>query len=85
MISALLTQFLDVSLPRALLLKDYVDKGYKLNPMDMAFLEQLFKDAQNMFPLIDRNPEYHEFIARAIHLYQDITHQALKNEQEGQS
>lgn len=68
-------------LPRALSLKDKVDKGETLNEFDIHFLEEVFQDAQRIIPLVDRHPEWQDLAAKLIHLYKEITDKALKNEQ----
>jgi hypothetical protein len=68
-------------LPRALSLKDKVDQGETLNEFDIHFLEEVFQDAQQIMPLVDRHPEWQDLAARLIHLYKEITDKALKNEQ----
>ena len=67
-------------LPRTLSLKDKVDQGETLNEFDIHFLEEVFRDARKIMPLVDRHPEWHDLAARMIHLYKEITDKALKNE-----
>lgn len=81
-IEALLERFQKHRLPRALDLKDRVDAGERLSEYDMAFLEEVFADAKQVEPLVDRHPEYQELAARAIRLYKEITDRALQNEKE---
>lgn len=71
-------------LPRALNLKEKVDKGETLNEFDIRFLEKVFKDAQEIRPLLDRNPEWKDLAAKLIHLYKEITQKALENEKSAQ-
>ena len=80
-IVTLLERFRKQRLPRVLSLKEKVGNGEKLNDFDIAFLEEVFKDASEVIPIADRHPEYHELMAKVIRLYHDITEQALKNEQ----
>lgn len=67
-------------LPRALSLKDKVDSGELLDEFDLQFLEQVFADAGNLKPLVDRHPEYQELASRMVHLYKEITDRAMENE-----
>ncbi len=80
-IAVLVERFNKVRLPRILRLKKRVDSGEKLSDMDMNFLQEVFKDANNILPLGDRHPEYQNLMAKVIGLYHEITEQALKNEQ----
>lgn len=79
-ILALAERFQKERLPRALTLKEKVDKGELLNDFDIAFLEQVLEDANQIKPLIDQNPAWQEIAARALHLYREITEKALENE-----
>jgi hypothetical protein len=79
-ILAIAERFQKERLPRALALKEKVDKGELLNDFDIAFLEQVLEDASQIKPLIDQNPEWQEIAARALHLYKEITEKALENE-----
>ena len=81
-IQALLERFEKQRLPWALDLKARVDVGERISEFDMTILEEVFANFRHIEPLIKRNPEYHELVARAIRLYNEITAQALKNEQE---
>ena len=80
-IVALLERFRTQRLPRALTLKEKVERGEKLDDTDIAFLEQVFNDAKQIKPLLDRHPDYEELVARAMRLYNAITKRALDNEQ----
>lgn len=82
-IAALLERFQNIRLPRALDIKARVDGGEKLHENDIAFLNRVLEDAKQIQPLLDRHPEYEELVARATHLYNDITKKALENEQKG--
>lgn len=80
-ISVLLPRLEKQRLPKAMALRDKVNKGERLGEYDMAFLEEVFVDANKAMTLVKNNPEYESLAARMIALYHEITTQALKNEQ----
>jgi len=79
-IAVLLERFNKQRLPRILKLKEKIDGGEKLGDLDIAFLEEVLKDANQVIPLSDRHPEYQELMAKVIRLYHEITARALENE-----
>ena len=80
-IQALIDRFERQRLPRLLELKKKVDKGNVLSDPDVQFLAQVIHDAQQSKHLIDKHPEWHKFCSEVVHLYSEITEEALHNEQ----
>lgn len=79
-ITVFLQRFEKFRLPRALALKDKVDRGELLDELDKAFLDKVFSDARQVGPLVSRHPQYHELIGRMTDLYRQITEKAVQNE-----
>ncbi len=67
-------------LPRALALKEKVDRGERLNDLDIAFLDEVFSDMAGIKPMLDRNPEWHKVFILVSGLYGDIMSKARENE-----
>jgi hypothetical protein len=77
---ALIERFETQRLPRALEIKERVDRGELLSEADMTFLAQVFEDAQHIRGFIHKHPEWQSMAAAAIDLYKQITDKALANE-----
>jgi hypothetical protein len=80
---ALARRMTDERLPKALALKERVERGERLNELDLAFLEQVVQDARKIQPMIQSNPRAQEIAGRMLQLYNEITKKALENEQAG--
>ena len=80
-ILVLMERFNSRRLPRALSLKEKVDRGEVLSAGDIAFLTRVFADAHHVKRLADKHPEYQDLCAQVAHLYHHITERALENEQ----
>lgn len=80
-IAVLMERFNTRRLPRALSLKEKVDRGETLDSGDIAFLQRVFADANHVKQLAEKHPEYLTLCAQVAHLYHQITERALENEQ----
>ena len=81
-IAVLAKRMVEERLPKALALKERVDRGEVLNELDLAFLEQVVTDANASRHLVKDNPQVAEVAGRMLQLYTEITAKALENEQE---
>ncbi len=78
---ALLERFTTQTLPRALEIKERVDRGELLSERDIDFLHTLTERAEEIRPLVERHQEYQQVYAQGVHLYKEITERALLNEE----
>jgi hypothetical protein len=79
--TVVLKQFADDTLPKVFAIKARLDQGDKLDHWDIEFLTDLLKRFEQVKHEIDQHPEYQEIYAQAVHLYKQITDQAVVNEQ----
>jgi hypothetical protein len=79
-IAVLAKRMVEERLPRALAMKERIDKGGVLNDLDLVFLEQIVKDSGQLRPLMEKDPRVKEIAGQVLHLYREITEKALENE-----
>ena len=83
MVQVLLDRLNKQRLPRLLELKARVDRGEKLGDLDITHMQEALAGANQLTPLIKRNPEYAPLVAQVIGLYKEIADKALENEKKG--
>jgi len=76
-IQVLLERLNKQRLPRLLVLKEQVEKNERLSEFDLEFLTESMADANKIFPIVEKNPEYELIVTRVTKLYHDITEKAL--------
>ena len=81
----LLNRLTEVRLPRALAIKEQVDRGEPLDESEIEFLDRVFEDAVANQSKWEEHPELAEIISKVAALYHDITAKALENEKNSQS
>ena len=79
-IQALLDRLNTQRLPQLLEIQKRVEKGEKLNELDMYHLEEVIVSSKQIGNLMERHPEYQALVSRVVSLYKEITEKALENE-----
>ncbi len=79
-IMVLLERFNKQRLPRALALKKKVDSGEVLDDYDHKYMQDLQKDAGEVRPIIERNPEYKDLAANITNLWNEIIEKDIENQ-----
>ena len=85
LMAVLAKRMVDERLPKALALKERVDRGELLNDLDMAFLQQVVTEANELPPKVKENPRVMEVAGRMLQLYKEISAKALENEKAGKA
>ena len=81
-IKALLDRFNQQRLPMLLSMQERVERGERLNDLDLAHLEEIADSARQISPMLPQHPEYQPLVGRVVSLYQEITSKALENERQ---
>ncbi len=81
----LLNRLTEVRLPRALAIKEQVDRGEVLDQSEIEFLERVFEDAVANQSRWEKHPELAEIVSKVAALYHEITAKALENEKNSKS
>ncbi|MFW1676586.1 hypothetical protein ACFVYJ_02235 [Pontibacter sp. JAM-7] len=75
--AVLIIHFEEKLLPKAFALKERLEQDADLEDQDIAFLEQLFGQVQNLQSLAHNQPEIQPFAAGVVSLYQSLTQLAV--------
>jgi len=66
-------------LPIIINLKVKVDNGNVLDDLEIMFLEHVYKDASELLPQCQQQPEFSRIFSQAICLYNEINQQVIEN------
>lgn len=79
-LAVLAKRLVEERLPKALALKEKVDRGEVLGEADLTFLEQVVADVRTMPQGLKENPKVQDIGGRMMQLYNEIVAKAMENE-----
>lgn len=82
-VTALLRRSALSRIPKLKAINEYIDDGNALTEGQIAYLSEVFEDAQRALPYIDSHPELQASSVKVIGLYQAIMDKAVANEKAG--
>ncbi len=77
----LFKRFKEIRLPRAQDIKSRLDAGETINEFDIEFLKTVLEDGHHLLTIADQHPEIGPMVEEAFDLYEEITQEALFNEE----
>lgn len=81
----MLNRLNEVRLPRALAIKEQVDRGEPLGDSEIEFLDRVFEEAVANQSQWEKYPQMSEILSKMAGLYKEITEKALANEENSKS
>lgn len=79
-IEALLERLTKFTLPKALALRDKVNRGEKLSDFDIQFLLEIFERGKKSREMLHQHAEYELLTVELMSLYTDIIEKGMDNE-----
>ena len=78
--AVLAKRMVEQRLPRALEMKERVERGELLNEADLKLLETVVMESNSLSELVGKDPKARDIAAKMLQLYNEITTRALENE-----
>ena len=78
--AVLAKRMIEQRLPKALAMKEKVERGELLNDFDLKLLETVVTESRTLGDVIEKDPLARDVAARMLQLYNEITTRALENE-----